>query len=127
MLDAMKFNLARLDSKRLRDAIRDTYETALRESTIHSGPRHLKRISRFAKKSRPRIARHREDTSLRRPSRRFHHVSQCLLGKSCAMLDAVEALLFGGRDQSSVTYECRTGIAMVRVDTDDTVHEVTIR
>jgi hypothetical protein len=86
-----------LDSKCLRDAIRDGLESVLREHAVQRSTRHLKRVSRLVEQPRPRIARHREDASLARRPRHFHHVSQCVLRKSGAVLDAVEALLFRSR------------------------------
>src|ERR1700683_448078 len=95
----------------------------LRADAIERGARHLKRISRFVEKPPPRIARHRKDAGVARRPRRFHYVSQRVLRKPGAVLDAVETLLFRSRDQSSVADECSTRIAVIRIDSDYAVQK----
>ncbi len=53
-------------------------------------------------------------------------VTDRLFGKTRAVLDAIEALFFGGGDQSAVFDDCRRSIAVIRVDSED-VHRASIR
>ncbi len=46
-------------------------------------------------------------------------VTNRLLGKTGAMFDSIEALLFDRGDQSAVFDDCRRSIAVIRVDSEN--------
>lgn len=50
---------------------------------------------------------------------RVKTVTNRLLGKAGAMLDAIETLLFDRGDQSAVFDDCRRSIAVIRVDSEN--------
>ena len=53
-------------------------------------------------------------------------VANGMLRETGAMLDAIEAFLFDRRDQSAVFDNCRRGVAVVGVDSEN-VHRDSIR
>jgi len=76
---------------------------------------------------RRRIARDANVVHLFEPHAcRFETVANRLLGKTRAMLDAIEALFLSRGDQSTVFDDCRRSIAVVRVDSEN-VHRESIR
>lgn len=54
---------------------------------------------------------------------RFQTVTNRLLGKAGAMLDAIETLFFDRGDQSAVFDDGRRSIAVVRVDSENVHRE----
>ncbi len=81
----------------------------------------------LAKKTRPRIARDGHSSNLMwLRSRRLSDVTQRIGRETRAMLDPNETLFFSGGDQSTVGDECSTGIAMICINSENTVHSYTI-
>jgi|SRR5271166_2210838 len=124
MLDPKHLELAAIAPQRMRDSILYRRKNALRPQSGRGIRRHPEPVPCLPEKTRPWIARDGKCPDLTRLcSRGVNHVPQRLGGKACTMLDAVEAFFFGGGDQATISDECCTRIGVVRVYSDDSIHD----
>ncbi len=120
MLDAAHRNRALAGSERARGLRADRRKARLHAQPLARGRRHLQRVPRLAHDARPRIARDGQDVDIaRRCACGRQDVLQGLGGKAGGVLDAVEALLFGGGDQPAIDDSGRARVAVICVDSYD--------
>lgn len=83
-----------------------------------------RRIQNLFVQVRGRIARNADVVHVFEPhAGRFQTISDRLLGKARAVLDAIEAFFFDCGDQSAVFDDCRRSIAVIRVDAENVHRE----